>query len=87
MQQTLDDADLLTANIDAASSKQQVHSDAMKEADNAEDMSGECPICFDPYRDRVVSAYRASRPCGALYAGIRQRRWRGGSSFYKPTPR
>ena len=40
MQQTLDDADLLAANLDAASIKQQVNSDAMKEADNAEDMSG-----------------------------------------------
>ena len=35
MQQTLDDADLLAANLDAASIKQQVNSDAMKEADNA----------------------------------------------------
>ena len=35
MQQTLDDADLLAANLDGASIKQQVNSDAMKEAVNA----------------------------------------------------
>ena len=66
MQQTLDDSDLLAANLDAASIKQQVNSDAMKEADNAEDMSGECPICFDPYRDRVVC------PCPGAHAFCRQ---------------
>ena len=65
MQQTLDDSDLLAANLDAASIKQQVNSDAMKEADNAEDMSGECPICFDPYRDRVVC------PCPGAHAFCR----------------
>ena len=44
MQQTLDDADLLAANLDGASIKQQVNFDAMKAADNAEDMIRECLI-------------------------------------------
>ena len=65
MQQTRDDADLLAANLDAASNKQQVNFDAMKEADNAEDMIRECLICFDPYRVRVVC------PCPGAHAFCR----------------
>ena len=98
MQQTLDDSDLLAANLDAASIKQQVNSDAMKEADNAEDIIRECLICFDPYRVRVVchclGAHAFCRHCLQGVQTLQGPVCRDSSaevarwvSFYTPTPR